>query len=130
MILDTTFIIDLMNKDEKALLKLEQFKKTRETLSVTAITIFELFMGVAHSNYPEKEKEKIRKALEDIWIVSFDWFSAEEAGQLHGSLSKKGNMLLPQDCMIAGMALNLKEKLLTRNAKDFSKVKGLELVTY
>ncbi|HLD04464.1 MAG TPA: PIN domain-containing protein [Candidatus Nanoarchaeia archaeon] len=130
MILDTTFIIDLMNKDEKALLKLEQFKKTRETLSVTAITIFELFMGVAHSNYPEKEKEKIRKALEDIWIVSFDWFSAEKAGHLHGSLEKAGNMILPQDCMISGMVLQLKEKLLTRNTKDFNKVKGLELVTY
>lgn len=130
MILDTTFIIDLMNKNQGALLKLEEFKKSRETLSVTSISVFELFIGVAYSNYLEKEKEKIREALNDIWIVSFDWLSAEEAGQLHGSLAKKGNMLLPQDCMIAGFALSKKEKLLTRNAKDFSKVKGLELVTY
>ena len=39
-------------------------------------------------------------------------------------------MIQPIDCMIAGIALIRKEKVLTRNVKDFSKIKDLEIETY
>ena len=130
MILDTSFIIDIMKNDKKAIDKLEILIKSNETLMITAPSIFELFSGFARSSKPVDEKNKILKVLRGQLIVHLDNDSAEKAGEIDGTLVREGKMIGPIDCMISGIALIKKEKVLTRNAKDFSKIKDLEIETY
>ena len=130
MIWDTTFAIDLMNKDEKAIQKLKEIVSMGETQKTTVITIHELSRGIARSNKPEIEKNKMKELLKDQFVVEFDEKSAERSGELEGALIKEGNRIDAIDCMIAGIALTRNEKLITRNQKDFGKIQGLELVTY
>ncbi len=130
MIVDTTFVIDLMRNEEKAVAKLHQLINKREPLLVTALTIFELFSGLSRSTKPSEERNKIMKVLKGQLILHLDNDSAEKAGEIDGTLIKEGNMIGPVDSMIAGIALVKKDVVLTRNIKDFSKVKGLDTETY
>ncbi len=96
-----------------------------ETTLITSLSIFELFSGLGRSKKPQQEKNKILKVLEGQLIVNLDNYSAEKAGEIDGSLIKEGNGIGVIDSMIAGIALIKKEKVLTRNVKDFSRAKGL-----
>src|SRR3989344_1225584 len=130
MIADTTFIIDLLHNEDKAVTKLDELDSNSEQLFITSISIFELFSGVAQSSQPDVEKLKVKLALEDQAILSLSDDSAEISGEIHGILIKTGKMIGVQDCMIAGIAIAKKDKILTRNVKDFSKIKGLGIESY
>jgi tRNA(fMet)-specific endonuclease VapC len=130
MIFDTTFVIDIMKNDEKAVKKLQEIIKKGETQMVTSLTVFELFSGLARSKKPLKEKNKIMNTLKGQVILHLDNTSAERGGKIDGTLIKEGNMIGPIDSMIAGIALIKKEKVLTRNTKDFTRIDQLEVESY
>ena len=130
MIVDTTFLIDIMEKLPEAEEILNKLSKNGEPLLVTSLSIFELYTGIIRSQNPIKEKNKILKALQDQVILSLDEKSAEKAGEIDGISIKEGNMLGIIDCMIAGIAFIKNEKVLTINIKDFSKIRGLKIETY
>ena len=73
---------------------------------------------------------KILEILDGQIILKFDKESAEKAGEIDGNLIKEGNTIGPIDTMIAGTAITKNEKVLTRNIKDFSRIKGLNIETY
>ncbi len=130
MIFDTSFLIDLMEREEKAVDKLKELEKQGEPLFTTAPTIFELHSGIARSKRTDEEKQKIMKVLLDKVILHFNTESAEKAGFIDGSLIKEGKRIGTVDSMICGIALVKNEKILTRNVKDFSKVKGIKIEPY
>ncbi|MBI4919598.1 PIN domain-containing protein [archaeon] len=130
MIFDTTFLIDVMDNDASAVAKLFDLVGKGEPQLITAPTIFELFSGLARSKKPQQERNKVIKILEGQLVVNFDNNSAEKAGEIDGNLINEGKSIGVIDSMIAGIALEKKDKLLTRNVKDFSRIKGLEVETY
>tara|TARA_Y100000031_G_C8195123_1_gene373311 strand:- start:401 stop:793 length:393 start_codon:yes stop_codon:yes gene_type:complete len=130
MIADTSFIIDLMRKNKAAELKLKELIKKGETPFLTSITLFEIFTGLERTSKPENEKAKIRDTLNKQIVFPLDSRAAEKAGEIDGKLIKEGNMIGSLDCMIAGIALIKKEKVLTRNLKDFQRIPGLEVDSY
>ncbi len=130
MILDTSFVIDVMEEKEEAVLKLKEIIKSGDLQLITSLTIFELFTGLARSKRPTEERNKITKVLEGQNIISFDKESAEIGGEIDGKLIADGNGINIVDSMIAGIALIKKEKIVTRNIKDFSRIKNLEIETY
>ncbi len=130
MILDTDFVIDLMESKPEAVAKMEQLHNQQELIFVTTPTIFELWTGVAYGSQPEKEKQKIKLIIENQRILDFTTASAEEAGIINGTLQKEGQIIDPEDCFIAGIALRYNQPLLTRNIKHFQRIKGLKVETY
>lgn len=130
MIWDTSFVIDLMNEDKEAIQKLTELSNRGEQQATTSITVFELFTGMAQSQRPEEEKNKILRVLNGQRILNLKWESAEKAGEIHGFFKKKNDPIKPLDCLIASIAIINNEKLVTRNRKDFEKIQGLELETY
>jgi len=70
MILDTSFIIDLMRKDSDAIAKLEELEKKLIPRIVTTPTLFELWSGIIQSNKSEEEKKKVIDVLIDQTILS------------------------------------------------------------
>lgn len=55
---------------------------------------------------------------------------AARAGRLSGALLRRGTMIDPIDAEIAGMALEERLRVLTRNVRPFERVPGLEIETY
>lgn len=130
MILDTTFVVDIMNNEKEAVEKINAMLKNGETILITSLTIFELFSGLIRSKKPEEEKRKVDGAISEQLVLDLDEISAKKAGEIHGTLIKEGKCIGLVDCMIAGIALERKDKVLTRNIKDFSRIKGLEIEGY
>ena len=130
MILDTTFIIDLMNNLPEAIAKLKQMQKQKESLFVSSVSLFELWSGIAQSDHPDKEKQRVKAVLASQLVLDLTKESAEEAGMINGTLWKNGTPIDPEDSMIAGIAKQYEEKVLTRNIRHFSKVKDLMIERY
>lgn len=130
MILDTSFILDLMEEDKGAVARYVKLSENNEIVRVCAPTIFELWTGIACSSSPEAEKAKVSNALSQFDVIKFDGRCAEKAGEINGSLIRGGRRIDPEDTMIAGTALLENETVLTRNVKHFSRVLGLRVETY
>ncbi len=130
MIFDTSFIIDVMRRDENALKKFREVLSGDQLQIITTPTLFELYSGLAQSDKPYSEKEKIIYTISHLITWHLDQKSAERGGEIHGKLTKEGQMIDSIDSMIAGIALISGERVLTRNTKHFSKIAGLKTETY
>jgi predicted nucleic acid-binding protein len=130
MIADTTFIIDIMRNDQSAITKAQEIERKNIPLIITAPTIFELSVGISLSQKPRQEKTKINEVLESLPFQPLDYESSQAAGQIYGDKQKTGDMIDPQDAMIAGISKTSGEKILTRNQKHFQDIPGVTTETY
>ncbi len=130
MILDTSFIIDLMNGDDAAEAKLREIHGGPEQHFITSVTIFELHSGIARSKRPVLEKAKVSEILKGQLIAFLDESAAQKAGQIHGTLINSGRSIGVADCMIGGIALSRGAKVVTRNLSDFGRIPGLQIESY
>lgn len=121
MILDTNFIIDVMNGDEKALNKLDEIENSSSSVSTTAITLFELWSGINQASKSEEEKEKVLNVISSLTIYSLDEKSAKIAGRIDGILADNKEKMSTEDCKIAGIAIKNSEKIVTKD-KDFETI--------
>ena len=129
MILDTTFVIDLIKGKIEAISKLKEFEKNNVSYAITTPTIYELWSGLVSLEKSEKEKQKTASLVNDQIIYFLDDKSAEEAGKIDGNLIKKGQTIEPEDCMIEGIAIHNNQKLVTRD-KHFERIEGLKVENY
>lgn len=128
MIIDTTFVIDLLRNNPQAIKKAYEIEENNLPILLTTITIFELWQGI-ETNSKEKE-EKIKNFLERVSILTLDLEGAKIAGTIYKELEIKGQRIDAEDSMIAGIVLSRNETLLTRNIKHFERIKGLKAETY
>ena len=130
MIADTTFIIDLLIRDQKAVKKADELEESGLTISVSSPTIFELFAGIALSRKAEEEKSKISTILSSLPQLVLDSPSASAGGLIHGEKIRTGQSIDPEDAMIAGIARVNSEKVLTRNTRHYSGIEGVTVENY
>ena len=130
MIADTSFIIDFMRSDSGAIQKAQNLTQESIPISVSAVTIFEIFVGISLSIKQGEEKRKVIKVIEGLPIISLEMESAEEAGKIYAESRRSGKTMDPEDAMIAGICKFKKEPVLTRNAKHFSGIDGVEVENY
>ncbi len=85
---DTTFIIDLLHKNQAAEKKLSNLAKGIDTPCVTVITVAELFYGAYKSKNVEREKEKTKEVLNGFLVFEMDEQGAEKFGEILGFLTR------------------------------------------
>lgn len=121
--LDTTFLIDLLRKKPEAEKKLSSLMKRSDGPCVTVISVGELFYGAYKSKNVEREKEKITDVLSGLLILEMNEYGAEKFGQILSALDQTGQKTNDRDILIAAIAISKGENIIvTRNAKDFSKI--------
>ncbi len=131
MILDTTFIIDLLNgEDNKVKEKAEELDFKFVIKAISSVSIMELWRGAMQSIHQEKEKKKIDELLQSLLIYQFGEMEAKKSGEIEAGLIKEGKIIDLEDIMIAGTALIKDEKILTRNIKHFESIDGIKIETY
>lgn len=128
--MDTTFAIDLMRGDKGAVAKAEELEERGETSVVPAPVFFELFEGAIRSDAPARERRKVEQFGKAYGRTAFGFEEARAGGEILGELLLEGNPIGLIDSMIAGIAIEHGEKILTRDPKDFERVPEIEIETY
>jgi tRNA(fMet)-specific endonuclease VapC len=96
------------------------------TVFVSSIVAFELWYGVSKSSQPEANRQRFRAFVAaPIALLAFDDEDARCAGAIRAALEVLGRPIGAYDVLIAGQALARKFTLVTANAKEFARVKGL-----
>jgi tRNA(fMet)-specific endonuclease VapC len=128
--LDTTLLIDFLRGEPSAVGMMERKKNT--LFFTSEINVFELIDGVYSSNRDVKEHiDKVYAMLTRLIVLPFDRKAAIKAGEISGELTEKGIKIGDTDCLIAGVVLsNGLTEIMTLNTKHFSRVPGLETITY
>jgi predicted nucleic acid-binding protein len=129
VLLDTTFLIDLMRGDEGAVERARELEADLVQQRLAATTLFELYYGVARSDQPTAEREQVEEILSTKPVRPSDPAVMRKAGRLAGELTSDGQQVGDGDAIIAATAMIVQEPVLTRNVADFERL-GVEVETY
>jgi tRNA(fMet)-specific endonuclease VapC len=103
----------------------ERLKAEFETICISSIVRYELYVGIALAGGGERRKQELDDFLSPIPCLPFDDNAAFHAADIRAELTKKGNLIGPNDLLIAGHARSLGLNLITGNLKEFTRVDGL-----
>lgn len=116
MILDATFLIDLIAKDEGAVAKLDEI--ANEPLAVPTLAYTEVAVGIDPDTAGGRQFETI---MDRVTLVPYDSEAARRAVDVQRQLVKQGDAIGAVDAMIAGTALARDEAIVTRNIAEFGR---------
>ena len=97
----------------------------RHTFVLSAISVSELWYGVAKSTQPDRHGDRLKQFLGSIETIDFDLDDARAAGQVRAQLSRRGAMIGANDLLIGSQALARGLPVVTGNVREFSRIPGL-----
>ncbi|MEO0535182.1 MAG: type II toxin-antitoxin system VapC family toxin [Cyanobacteria bacterium P01_A01_bin.123] len=127
-ILDTNTLIYYFKGQGEVAQNLAQIPA--KEIRIPTIVLFEIQVGIAKSNSPEKRTEQLQQLCSYINLVSFDRQGAIAAATIRAHLERQGTPIGALDVLIAGTAVALESTLVTHNVKEFSRVPRLKLVDW
>lgn len=129
MLLDTTFLIDLLRGDPAAVDRARELEEDLVQQRVSTMTLVELSYGVARSHQPADERRMVEEVLATKPAHPADTAVMRKAGQLAGELANQGQTIGDGDVIIGAIAEIIGESVLTRNVKDFERL-GVDIEPY
>jgi len=123
--LDTSVLVALIRKDQAAIDGLTAEAERGGTVSTTVVNLCELYSGAYGSKTPQKELAKVQDLVSDLGLLELDVGAAKRYGELVNDAALRRAPIGDFDLIIASIALEQEEKLVTRNVKHFSRVPGL-----
>jgi predicted nucleic acid-binding protein len=130
MILDTSFLIDVMNGDKSAISFAEEIENRGVPLRIPVQVLYELYVGVGYSQKQEAEREQIQSVIESYPTVETTDRIAKVAGQIDGKLRANGECVGANDVLIGATARQYQEPVVTGNPADFERIPEVSIRTY
>ena len=128
-LLDTNACIALINgRPEAVRRRFTRVSAGDDVIATSSVVLFELWYGVAKSQRPKANAERIATFLSGpLEVMNFSAEDAEHAGRIRATLERLGKPIGAYDVLIAGQALRHKATLVTANSSEFARVRGLRL---
>ena len=128
-LLDTD-VFSLMVKGQDAAIntRLQSLAKGEAVLSV--ITAGEFYYGVAHAPVSALRDQRAQRLLDFFGLLPLDGEVATRYGTVRAELRRAGTPIGPNDLWLAAQALAHGLVMVTRNAREFKRVKGLKVETW
>jgi tRNA(fMet)-specific endonuclease VapC len=125
-LLDTNICIYIIKKKPESVIKI--FSKIKlGDVAISAITIAELYFGLAKSSKPNENTIALQEFLQPLVTLDFNSDDAVVYGRIRAELEANGQMIGAMDLLIAAIALSRELILVTNNEKEFSRIKDLKL---
>jgi tRNA(fMet)-specific endonuclease VapC len=121
--LDTNLCIRVI-RDRPASVR-ERFQAEAEHLAISTVVLYELHTGVMRSSDPRRHGEALEDFLSRLDVLPFDEAAAYHAGEIKADLLERGQIIGPNDLLIAGHARSAGLKLITGNLREFQRVDAL-----
>jgi tRNA(fMet)-specific endonuclease VapC len=103
----------------------DRLKAEFETICISSIVRYELYVGITLAGGGEQKKRELDEFLSPIPCLPFDDKAAFHAADIRADLTRKGNLIGPNDLLIAGHARSLGLTVITGNLREFARVDGL-----
>ncbi len=133
-LVDSTFIIDLLNGEEGAVVKAQQLDEEEHEVYTTEVSVFEVVLEIFGSKKMSLKEQRLLEAqrvFERFQVLPLDHPSAIAAAKIAGELMLSGQKIDDTDCMIAGIAFsNQIPIVITRNVDHFERIKGIKVEEY
>ncbi|MGD0079035.1 MAG: type II toxin-antitoxin system VapC family toxin [Methanoregula sp.] len=126
---DTSFIVDIIRHDPKAIAKLEELEDEGKPLYTTPINSLELFEGAYRSLHVEENVKEILAVIAAFEEVPFGNDIYHAFGYLSATLQEKGNPVGDFDQVIAAVALCSDGEIITHD-RHFEKIPELTVIGY
>jgi len=130
MILDTSFVIDLVRGNDGAAARLDDLQSRRLPQKLSAVTVLELYEGVRRGDRSEDERRAVLDVLDSKAVLPADHTVMRRAGQISGDLHVDGTPIDREDCIVGATAILEDEPVLTRNERHFERIPDVEVVSY
>lgn len=125
-LLDTNTCIRYLNGRSDPIRR--RLEATRpQDIVVCSVVKAELFYGAMKSRNPGTTLAKQRRFLQRFLSLPFDDSASEAYGRIRASLERIGQLIGPNDLLIAAIAIVHHVTLVTHNTREFQRVEGLSL---
>lgn len=129
--LDTNVVIAALKGDARVRKRFDKARGKGNKIVLPSVVLFELEYGIGKSARADAAAADLKDFLKIISeVVALSDADAACAGRLRALLDLAGTPIGPYDTLIAGQALNCGLTLVTRNTKEFERVKGLSLANW
>lgn len=127
--LDTNIISYLIKSRNFELIDTFEEVSQKATISVSSITVAELFYGVKKKQ-SKKLEVQVREFLSPLEKLSFDANAALQYGEIRSQLENRGEVIGAYDMLIAAHAYALDATLVTNNTREFQRIEYLKIVDW
>ena len=129
MLLDTTFISDLIRGTDAAVEKRDELKDSATPIALSALTVFEAGMGLR--GVSNDAREQFDRTVGQLDVALFGEREARRAVAIQTELIDSGERIGSVDVLIAATAAESTDPtVLTRNVDEFERVEGIDVETY
>jgi tRNA(fMet)-specific endonuclease VapC len=124
ILLDTDVCVEILRGNEEVIRRRE---KESDTITVSFLTVGELFYGAYKSGYQDNNIMLVEKFLLTVNILQSDYEIMKYFGELKAKLVKNGTALPDADVIIAATSLSKCRKLITGNTDHFKRFEELKI---
>jgi tRNA(fMet)-specific endonuclease VapC len=128
VILDSTFINDLVRGRADADSVLDDLIDAGTPVAMSSLTVFEV--GVGLRGEAEQYRLRFSTVTDELEVVPLGVGAARRALAVQRDLYDRGEPIGAVDVLIAATAAERGEDVLTRNVDEFNRVDGIEVETY
>jgi len=114
-LLDTTFIIDVLNNKRDRSAVMRDLIANQHELACCAVNVTEVYTGMRGP-----ETGKTEALLRSLLYIPIGFEAARLAGELRQMWARKGKTFFVPDMIIAAVCMTEKLTLITDNRKDFA----------
>ena len=125
-LIDTDWIIDHFNQQEKITRKLNDL--IPEGIALSIISLAELYEGVIYSKDPAKSQKVLSTFIKEFPALELNESICKIFGLERGKLRQKKKVVSDFDLLIASTCLHHNLTLLTNNRKHYKMVDGLKII--
>ena len=126
-LVDTDWVIDYLNGRPATVERLAALQS--QGLSISVISLAELYEGVHSSRDPEGSLRALDDFLRTVTVVPLDDRVCDFFGKERGRLRRLGKLIGDFDLLIGATAVRHSMVLLTNNQRHFELVDGLTVVS-
>ncbi|HEX7740456.1 MAG TPA: PIN domain-containing protein [Marmoricola sp.] len=123
-LLDTDIAIEVLRKRDR---RLVDRMRSASTVALSTISLYELRLGAERSTDPARNNAAVDELAGVVEVVDFTPGAASASAAIRAELARVGKPIGPYDLMIAGHARALSLTLVTRNLREFRRVRGLSV---
>ncbi|WP_254530371.1 PIN domain-containing protein [Natrinema gelatinilyticum] len=129
MLLDSTFLNNLVRHDPDASDKRDELIDTETPIAISSLTVFEIGMGLRGDS--KRYMPTFERVIDQIDEVPLGSQEAQRALDIQHNLLDRGEPIGAVDVLIAGTAATLSDPtVLTRNGDEFDRVAAIDVETY